>query len=104
MMTAFCFLLYFAVKTEILQEEEVVLYTIHGKPITVKKRFQNHLVIDTAPQVICARDIPEIVARRGGRDVDEEQPMPWQTPTSGSKTAAAPRPPTEHVVNIWNWT
>ena len=104
MMTEFCFLLYFAVKTEILQEEEVVSYTIHGKPITVNKKFQNHLVINTAPQVICARDIPEIVAWRGGRNVDEEQPTPRQTPTLGGKTAAAPRPPTEHVVNIWNWT
>ncbi len=99
-MTEFC-LLYFAVKTEICEEEEVVSYMVHGKPVVIKKKVHNHLVMDTELQIIIVQEIPEIIGRRGGCDVDKEQLMPWQMPTSGSKMAAAPRP-TERVVNIWN--
>ena len=92
-------------KSEILEEVEVVSYTVHGKPVTRMKKVQNHIVIDTAPQVTCVREIPEIIAQRGSRDIDEEQPTPRQTPMSGGKPSApapAPHPLTEHVVNIWN--
>ncbi len=85
------------------EEEEIVSYTKHGKPVVQCKKIRNELVLHTVPQVIVAEEFPDIVARRGGRHVDEEQPTPRQTPTSGSKTADAPQrsTPTECAVHIY---
>ncbi len=90
-------------KCETSEEEEIVSYTRHGKPVVQRKKIQNELVLHTAPQVVVAEEFPNIVARRGGRHVDEEQPTPRQTPTSGSKMAAAPQrlTPTERAVHIY---
>ena len=67
------------------------------------KKIRNEQVVDTAPQVIVAQEVDTIVKQCQGRDVDEEQATPRQTPTSGGKKTAAPRPdrePVEKAVHI----
>ncbi len=85
------------------EEEEIVSYTKHSKPVVKCKKIRNELVLHTAPQVIVAEEFPDIVARHGGRHVDKKQLTLHQTPTSGSKMAAAPQrsTPTKRVVHIY---
>ncbi len=90
-------------KTTPGEERVIKYYSLSGAPVYGTKKIQHEQVVDTAPQVIVVQEVDTIVKRRQGRDVDEEQATPRQTPTSGGKTTAPPCPdhePMEKVVRI----
>ncbi len=84
-------------KTTQGEERVIKYYSLNGAPVYATKKVLHEQVVDTAPQVIVAQEVEKIVKRHQGRDVDEEQATPHQTPTSGGKTTAPPHPYHESV-------